>query len=76
MILIDQLIHEFHRDIKTRLPHKSASYNLIEGNLKQIVEFLDSIFYADGIDKETWRSDSAVADSRRRRKMRTEFDER
>jgi predicted RNA-binding Zn-ribbon protein involved in translation (DUF1610 family) len=65
MILVDQLLHDFHRDSKTRTPHRSASNNLVEGSLQQVVAFLDSITYDGGVNKDDWRADAAAADRKR-----------
>ena len=66
MILIDNLIHSFHIQAKTQLPIKTASYNLIEGNMKQIVKMLDDLSYSDGIDKEEWRKKIEIGNQARR----------
>ena len=47
MLLIDQLIHAFHWSIKYSVPHRAAANNLIEGNHKQVIAFLDSLAYGD-----------------------------
>lgn len=66
MILIDQLIHGFHMNEKG-LKTKSASYNLIEGNLRQVVALLDRISCTERVDKEHWRRDVRQSDLNRRR---------
>jgi hypothetical protein len=48
MLLIDQLIHAFHRGIQPGMPHRSAANNLIEGSHNQVVQFLDRLAYGDG----------------------------
>jgi hypothetical protein len=55
MVLIDRLIHSFHIQAKSQLPTKTASYNLIEGNMRQVVELLDRLSTSNGTDKEKWR---------------------
>jgi hypothetical protein len=47
MILIDQLIHAFHRKLKASDPTKSAAPNLIEGKGPRVVAFLDRLTYGD-----------------------------
>jgi len=48
MVLIDQLIHAFHQSIRYPVPHRAAANNLIEGNHKQVVAFLDTLTYGSG----------------------------
>jgi len=43
MIAIDTLIHSFHIDLKANLPNRTAANNLIEGNIKQVVDILDRL---------------------------------
>jgi hypothetical protein len=45
MVLIDQLIHSFHEDLKSGA-RRAAAVNLIEGNLHEVVEFLDKLSYS------------------------------
>lgn len=45
MLLIDRLIHAFHHDLKRNAYNRPAAANLIEGGLKQVVEFLDRLTY-------------------------------
>ncbi len=66
MTLIDQLLHGFRVSAKG-LKTKSASYNLIEGNLKQVVALLDRISCTEHVDKEQWRKDIRQSDVNRRR---------
>ena len=61
MITIDILIHAFHMDLKNNLPRKSAGFNLIEGSLKQIVEFLNSISSTTAVDKNRWRTEEKLS---------------
>ncbi|MCL5275042.1 MAG: hypothetical protein M1434_09925 [Chloroflexi bacterium] len=43
MLLIDQLIHSFHEDL--RGPRRTTGVNLIAGNYHQVVHFLDELSY-------------------------------
>ena len=45
MLAIDRLIHEFHYSVKERpdQPTRPVCVNLIKGNLKSVVEFLDKL---------------------------------
>jgi hypothetical protein len=52
MILIDQLIHTFHRKLKASDPTKPAAPNLIEGKGPQVVAFLDKLTYGDACTPE------------------------
>ena len=60
MLLIDQLIHGFHADL--RGPRRTTGVNLIEGNYHQVVDFLDELSYGSdstpGITdvRDEWRS--------------------
>ncbi len=62
MLLIDQLIHAFHQDLRRDVPHRSAANNLIEGNHNEVVAFLDRLAYGDESTpgthetKEQWRN--------------------
>jgi hypothetical protein len=49
MLLIDRLIHEFHYSLRKQpdLPTRPACVNLIEGNLTNVVAFLDRL--SDGV---------------------------
>jgi len=42
-LLIDQLIHAFHIDLKSRAPNRSAANNLIEGSHARVVAMLDRL---------------------------------
>ncbi len=48
LLLIDRLIHGFHRYYKTGGPTRPVAVNLIEGRLGEVVAFLDSLTYGDG----------------------------
>ncbi len=43
LIAIDTLIHSFHIDAKSGLPNRAAGNNLIEGSLRDVVQFLDTL---------------------------------
>jgi hypothetical protein len=47
MLLIDQLLHAFHHDLRNQAPHRSVAHNLIEGNHRQALALLDSLAYGD-----------------------------
>jgi hypothetical protein len=47
MLLIDQLLHAFHHDLRNAAPHRSVAHNLIEGNHRQALALLDSLAYSD-----------------------------
>lgn len=47
MLLIDRLIHEFHRDLKDD-PTRTTGINLIEGRYHEVVDFLDNLTYGEG----------------------------
>lgn len=51
MVLIDQLIHAFHLGL-TELGRPAAA-NLIEGSLKEVIQFLDAL--TSGGSREAWR---------------------
>ncbi len=47
MVLIDQLRHAFHWDLKLGLPNRSAANNLIEGSHEQVIALLETLTYGD-----------------------------
>ncbi len=47
MLLIDQLLHAFHHDLRSPRPHRSVAHNLIEGNHRQALALLDALAYGD-----------------------------
>jgi hypothetical protein len=47
MLLIDQLLHAFHHDLRNAAPHRSVAHNLVEGNHRQALALLDSLAYGD-----------------------------
>lgn len=55
IILIDQLIHSFHRDEATDSPVKSVASKLLEGNKTEVVRFLDQLSAFDPAAKRRWR---------------------
>lgn len=46
MLLIDQLLHGFHWDLKQN-PTRPVAVNLIEGRLCEVVAFLDTLSYGE-----------------------------
>ena len=54
IILIDQLIHNYHLNAKGN-DGKSVASKLLEGNKKAVVAFLDALSARDGSAKEDWR---------------------
>jgi hypothetical protein len=55
MLLIDQLIHQFHINEKTGSAVKSIASRLFEGNKKAVVRFLDELSARDPAEKQAWR---------------------
>ena len=61
MVLIDQLIHAFHWDLRNPAANRSVANNLIEGSHNQVIAFLDRLSYGEGGTpmmaerKEQWR---------------------
>lgn len=47
MLLIDGLIHGFHRSL-TGNPTRTTGMNLVEGRYHEVVEFLDALTYGEG----------------------------
>jgi hypothetical protein len=45
VLLIDRLIHGFHWYYKTNKPTRPVAVNLIEGRLRQVMDFLDGLTY-------------------------------
>jgi len=70
MVAIDQLLHRWHWETKEQLPSfglgRPTAANLIEGNRKQVIEFLDSLSYGDastaGLQdtQAKWRANRAM----------------
>jgi len=60
MLLIDQLIHQFHIDAKTDGAVKSIASRLFEGNKKDVVRFLDELSARDPDTKQSWRQTLAT----------------
>ena len=73
MLLIDQLIHQFHVDAKTGGAVKSIASRLFEGNKKAVVRFLDELSARDPADKESWRR--TMADTIDRSIVRADSDD-
>jgi hypothetical protein len=61
ILLIDQLIHQFHVEEKTGQAVKSVASRLLEGNKKAVVRFLDQLSARDPDAKQAWRR--AMADT-------------
>jgi hypothetical protein len=59
ILLIDQLIHAFHVDVKSGRPVKSVASKLLEGNKKEVVRFLDALSAVDADTKAAWRRRTA-----------------
>lgn len=55
LVAIDQLIHAFHVDEKSRAAVKSVASKLLEGNKKEVVRFLDALSALDPAEKARWR---------------------
>jgi hypothetical protein len=47
MLLIDQLLHAFHQDLRRAAPHRSVAHNLVEGNHRQALALLDELAYGE-----------------------------
>jgi ribosomal protein L37AE/L43A len=47
VLWIDRLIHGFHWFAKTDTPTRPVAINLIQGRLRQVIEFLDSLTYGE-----------------------------
>lgn len=54
ILLIDELIHSFHRD-EARAPAKSVASKLLQGSKDEAVRFLDRLSARDPAAKERWR---------------------
>jgi len=65
ILLIDQLIHQFHIDEKTGTAVKSVASRLFEGNKKAVVRFLDELSARDSDGKQAWRRTLATTIDRR-----------
>ena len=65
ILLIDQLIHQFHIDEKTGQEVKSVASKLFEGNKKAVVAFLDELSARDPDTKQAWRRTVATTIDRR-----------
>jgi hypothetical protein len=47
ILMIDRLIHGFHRYLGSRNPTRPVAINLIEGRLGEVITFLDSLSYSE-----------------------------
>jgi len=47
MLLIDELIHGYHWNLKPITPTRPVAVNLIEGRLGEVIDFLDALSYGD-----------------------------
>ena len=52
MLLIDNLIHEFHINLNSGVKGRFVGINLIEGNKKQIADLILGLAYGDTVSKE------------------------
>jgi hypothetical protein len=43
MLLVDQVLHAFHHDLRNSGPHRAVAHNLIEGNHRQALALLDAL---------------------------------
>jgi hypothetical protein len=68
MLLIDSLIHSFHVNLKTNLPGRSTANNLIEGNHKMVLEFLEGLSAVDSEKKREWGDRVKIMQIRRKGK--------
>jgi hypothetical protein len=76
MVAIDQLLHRWHWETKQQLPSfglgRPTAANLIEGNRKQVIDFLDNLTYGDASTaglKDTlaaWRANWAMVRARQK----------
>ena len=62
-LLFDRFIHEYHDDLRSKIPtHFPAAANAIEGPAVKVLELLDSLAYGPDPDgrlidtRDTWRS--------------------
>ena len=66
MVLIDTLIHSFHIELKTGRVNRSATNNLLQGSLEQVIEALDALSGIQKEQDELWRE--TVKDMWKRRR--------
>lgn len=60
LLLIDQLLHAFHWDLRTGAPNRLAANNLIEGSHRQVLALLDELSGERPADRRNrWRQDVA-----------------
>ncbi len=70
MLVIDRLIHEFHREVSadgnTSEATRSACANLLEGTMTEVLTLLDGLAYGEysspdlSAQREAWRAEKAV----------------
>ena len=66
LLLIDQLLHSFHWDLRAGAPNRLAADNLIEGNHRQVLALLDELSGERPADQRyRWRHDVARMVQRR-----------
>lgn len=69
MILIDEVIHGFHWYVKKNTPTRPVAINLIDGRLRDVIDFLDSLSYSKksvpelSETKKVWEENIKVARS-------------
>jgi hypothetical protein len=75
MLLIDRLIHAIHNELADS-PQRPAAVNLIEGNVRTVVELLEGLAYSSGSTpgtgetKAAWRHTREAQAARQRAKGR------
>jgi len=66
MLLIDELIHGYHWNLKPPTPTRPVAVNLIEGRVGEVIDFLDALSYGDastpglGATRDQWMERSHV----------------
>lgn len=69
VFLIDQLIHGFHRYLRSQRPTRPVAVNLIEGRLGEVIALLDSLSYSEkstpGIKENQEQWNQEVTDARK-----------
>ena len=65
ILLIDRIIHEFHWDEKINVTNRSIGNNLIEGDHRQVMKFLDNLSSIDNEVKVRWRTTAKLCMERR-----------
>ena len=60
MLLLDQLLHAFHWDLRAGAPNRLAANNLIEGSHREVLALLDELSGARPAgQRNRWRHDAA-----------------